>query len=448
MNMKKVIAALVAVVVFGVFVWLLIAERGRTSDLTTRLDSAKKAAESEISRLTTLADSRQREIDALTDRNRALEADVATARNETEALKKEYGDFKTESDTLKAEAEKSRAEAEKLKAEVEKLTAEVEELRAVGTEAQNKITELSENEKTLGLNLNVAEARNKSLEREAANLQRYIEMNINKTSEAPQAALECPPCAAAEPPEASLNEEDQAEAASLREEVDRSRAELETLRQRLAEEQARLAAMGEDMSLLDGDRRAAQAEAQSVREANERISADLKNLINSQEVVISQLKDQLSMTFMDKVFFAPGSVTLTPDGSRVLDAVSAALKSLGDKKIVVIGHTDDRPINIRKFPSNWELSTARASAVIRYFQGKGDLAPENLEAVGRAFYDPVAPNDTDENRRKNRRVEIVVGNRLLDEAVARAPESPAAAGALASSSLGGAGLAQNVKIVK
>ncbi len=81
---------------------------------------------------------------------------------------------------------------------------------------------------------------------------------------------------------------------------------------------------------------------------------------------------------------------------------------------MVVGHTDDVPIGKKFrqiFPSNWELSSARALAVTRYLQERGGLAPEFLAAVGRAHYCPLVPNDSVENRRKNRRVEIVISNR-------------------------------------
>ena len=86
--------------------------------------------------------------------------------------------------------------------------------------------------------------------------------------------------------------------------------------------------------------------------------------------------------------------------------------------ITVIGHTDNKPIHPDyqfKFPSNWELSSARASAVVRYFQETIGLDPESLEAVGRAFYDPIAPNDTEEGRAQNRRVEIIIAPKIQED---------------------------------
>ena len=77
----------------------------------------------------------------------------------------------------------------------------------------------------------------------------------------------------------------------------------------------------------------------------------------------------------------------------------------------MIGHTDNIHISKdsqNKFPSNWELSAARASAVIRYFQTNRGIDPRNMEAMGRAFYEPIASNETEEGRAQNRRVEIII----------------------------------------
>jgi chemotaxis protein MotB len=91
--------------------------------------------------------------------------------------------------------------------------------------------------------------------------------------------------------------------------------------------------------------------------------------------------------------------------------VIAILKDVKDKRIQVEGHTDNVRIVSslkKKFPTNWELSTARATEVVRYLQEAGGIAPKLLSATGYSEYQPVAPNDTDEGKHKNRRIEIVL----------------------------------------
>ena len=105
--------------------------------------------------------------------------------------------------------------------------------------------------------------------------------------------------------------------------------------------------------------------------------------------------------------FKPGQADLQLAGRPVLDGVIAVIRKYPDYKIHIQGHTDDDPISTEKFPTNWELSAARATAVLRYFFDKG-VEPENMTATGYADTFPLASNDTDQGRTINRRVEFVL----------------------------------------
>src|SRR5205823_1285270 len=100
----------------------------------------------------------------------------------------------------------------------------------------------------------------------------------------------------------------------------------------------------------------------------------------------------------------------------VLSKVGEALKGYEDKVIRVVGHTDNVPISTAQFPSNWELSAARATTVVRFLQSAG-VAPERLTASGRGEFSPVASNDDAEGRRKNRRIEITPVDRNVAQEV-------------------------------
>ena len=133
--------------------------------------------------------------------------------------------------------------------------------------------------------------------------------------------------------------------------------------------------------------------------------------IKNQEAVIREFEKKLSITFIDRVLFGFGKASITLEGEKILKSVGDILKNLEDRKIRVIGHTDNIPIGSKyqsKFPTNWELSSARAAAVIRFFQNESGLDPENIECVGRSFYQPVTSNKTSVGRAKNRRVEIII----------------------------------------
>jgi chemotaxis protein MotB len=111
----------------------------------------------------------------------------------------------------------------------------------------------------------------------------------------------------------------------------------------------------------------------------------------------------------DDVLFDSGSATLRPEGRRVLDGLAVPLASLPNP-ISVEGHTDDRPVH-GAFASNWELSTARATAVLRYLADGHALPVARLSASGYADQKPLVPNDSEANRAANRRVEVVVVSR-------------------------------------
>ncbi|TAN44860.1 MAG: chemotaxis protein MotB [Nitrospirae bacterium] len=112
------------------------------------------------------------------------------------------------------------------------------------------------------------------------------------------------------------------------------------------------------------------------------------------------------VTFADGVLFDSGSAEIKKEATALLDKLPAALNS-APGKILIEGHTDNVPLSGGKYASNWELSTARASSILNFFITKG-LDPNRFSIAGYAEYRPVAINNTDENRAKNRRVELII----------------------------------------
>lgn len=116
-------------------------------------------------------------------------------------------------------------------------------------------------------------------------------------------------------------------------------------------------------------------------------------------------RDGVVFSAKSSTMFAPGTADLSPKAKYVLDNVIRVLKDY-KLNLVVRGHTDDRPISTRRFPSNWELSAARAAAALDYIVNKGDIEISRAKAVGYADTRPAVPNDSQENRLKNQRVEF------------------------------------------
>lgn len=140
------------------------------------------------------------------------------------------------------------------------------------------------------------------------------------------------------------------------------------------------------------------------------VVSELTEEIKKGEIQVKQLKDKLTLTMVEKILFDSGKADIKTNGKKVLDRVADILKTINNKQIRIEGHTDNVPIGaglVEKFPTNWELSTARATTVVRYLQGKG-VSPAFLNAAGYSKYSPVESNETEEGKAKNRRIEIVL----------------------------------------
>lgn len=114
------------------------------------------------------------------------------------------------------------------------------------------------------------------------------------------------------------------------------------------------------------------------------------------------------LSLEDSVLFESGSADISRAGAVVLEEVSKSILSRVSNDIMVIGYTDSKLIHTKRFPSNWELSTARAVNVVKHFIAKGYILPKRLSAVGYGATRPLVPNDSAENCAKNRRVEFVI----------------------------------------
>jgi chemotaxis protein MotB len=188
-----------------------------------------------------------------------------------------------------------------------------------------------------------------------------------------------------------------------------------SLEQENARQQNRIDELRDRLSDLEGKKASVESEVDRLQATYEALIADLKEQIEKREVTIEAFEERISVSFLDRILFDFGKETITPEGREVLEKVGGILKDVQDKRIRVIGHTDDVPILPEyryRFPSNWELSAARASAVVRHFERETGLDPRNLEAVGRSFYHPVASNETADGRSQNRRVEITIAPKL------------------------------------
>jgi len=151
-------------------------------------------------------------------------------------------------------------------------------------------------------------------------------------------------------------------------------------------------------------------EVQKTSKTYEDMLEKMKSEISQGQVTISELKGKLTVNMVDAILFDSGKAEVKPQGLAVLQKVIDILKTVKDKAIRIEGHTDNVQISgalTRRYPTNWELSSARAINVARYLQQQG-IDPTVLSAVAYGEYHPVAGNDTEEGKAKNRRIEIIL----------------------------------------
>ncbi|WZL74850.1 OmpA family protein [Clostridiaceae bacterium 35-E11] len=152
-------------------------------------------------------------------------------------------------------------------------------------------------------------------------------------------------------------------------------------------------------------------ELEDFKKLKEDVEAYLSANGMEQQILVDLEARGLLLRFKDNVLFDSGHAELKKEAKETLEFLSNLLqqKEFLDKYIRVEGHTDSDPIiRSKKYPTNWELSVTRASNVVRFLIEQTGMQPERLSASGYGQYHPVAPNDIDENKAKNRRVDIVI----------------------------------------
>jgi chemotaxis protein MotB len=192
-------------------------------------------------------------------------------------------------------------------------------------------------------------------------------------------------------------------------------ADLAAVAAERAEMHARLRTQQEHVTALEetlaAERRANEAALVEREHAHRRLVSALRDEIAGKEIALREARDGLALSITDRVLFPSGQATLTAHGRALVDTIAKALVEVPDRQIFVEGHTDDVPIGLElesRFASNWELSAARASEVLKHLAARGRITPDRLVAVGRADTMPVASNATESGRRQNRRIEIIL----------------------------------------
>jgi chemotaxis protein MotB len=187
---------------------------------------------------------------------------------------------------------------------------------------------------------------------------------------------------------------------------DRLRAAGQSLDQVSAEKGSLAAALAETRKQLDELKRQ-QAAAEARLAQFQELVKKFQKLADAGKLRVVMRQGRMIIELPTDVLFDSGKADVKPAGKSTLGEVGKILASMPDRRFQVAGHTDNVKIQTAKYPSNWELSTARAVEVVKLLL-ESRVKPENLSAAGYGEFDPVAANDSDANKQKNRRIEITL----------------------------------------
>jgi chemotaxis protein MotB len=213
---------------------------------------------------------------------------------------------------------------------------------------------------------------------------------------------------------------------ALQQDLLRARADIERLEKilsaRSAEAGTAIAEMRQTIDRLQEENRLLTTQLEQERTAKEERLSQMKGTfdelmqkmeaeITRGEITISELQGRLTVNLVERILFDSGKAEIKAEGLKVLKRVGDILKDTADREIRVEGHTDNVPISPRlrqTFPSNWELSTARAANVVHFLRDQIGIPGERLAVVGFGEFRPVADNGTAEGRSQNRRIQIIL----------------------------------------
>ncbi len=185
-------------------------------------------------------------------------------------------------------------------------------------------------------------------------------------------------------------------------EVDNLKAEIEQLKSKTKD-------LIDNNAELQAEAMLAEAAFKAIKETQDELESRLQEEVKKGNVLISNIGGELVVDLLDKVVFDSGIAELNETGQKVLREVGETLAKVPNKVISVAGHTDNLPMSdklIEKLPSNWELSTLRATNVVRFLQDEVKIPGNRLSITGYGEYRPIASNNRTSGRRKNRRIEV------------------------------------------
>jgi chemotaxis protein MotB len=222
-----------------------------------------------------------------------------------------------------------------------------------------------------------------------------------------------------------------------KQELEAQLTDKEAERRELQQKNEELTALNQELAKNTKQLEQAKEELEKKSSEYESLAQSLKGEIQAGKVELSEMKGRMTVKMKDKILFSSGSARVGKEGEAALDKVAQALKDVKGKIIRVEGHTDSDPVDPKgDFASNWELSLARAMAVVKRLQDQG-VDPTKLSVAGYGQYQPIAANNTPEHKSLNRRIEIVLAPAIGSSAPTPAAEAVPAKGKTPAPAKGG-----------
>ncbi len=211
---------------------------------------------------------------------------------------------------------------------------------------------------------------------------------------------------------------------SAQDEISRNKAQIEKTERELDSANKQMTKTQDDLDQLEAKKQALQKELEESQEKMATLSNieaetkrrneiyaqfvnRLKTMIDGGQLTVSIEQGRIVINLPNNVLFKSGSAYLNPEGREALANIALVLSQFSDRRFQIEGHTDNKPIKSARFPSNWELSTSRALTVVHLLTSM-DVTSENISAAGFGEFRPRSDNKTEEGRKLNRRIEIVM----------------------------------------
>jgi chemotaxis protein MotB len=367
------------------------AAKKMSAQQAAELEALKKKSQAQTDQLQQQLTGLQQNFDQESNLRKAAEQQAASLAKERAALEARSGELQSKLDNLEQEKGRLNSELGTVQGQIQDLE---QKLASGNASAQEQIMKLQKHATELEANAARIAQEREQLRREQSQLTASLEQERQRLK---------------------TEAEEKARLAKEREQLQQQQSQLNAS---LDQERQRLKAEEAEKARLEQERAAKEEEIRRLTRTQEELTKSLQDEIAKGNITIQQVRDRLTINMVDRVLFDSGQAQVKPAGMKVLKQVAEVLNKVTDKQIRIEGHTDNVPISTKlqdRFKTNWELSTARATTVVRYLIDQGGVDRQYLSAVGYADTRPIASNDSDEGRASNRRIEIVLYPRDLKE---------------------------------